>query len=86
MYESWEDSVGMPGDIVFVCTAEDCEDGPWEGAHDAMAHCAEKPGHAYTGRPRTEVGDPIPATNVEARDNRNLQHKGDPQGALADNN
>lgn len=75
----------MPGDIVFVCTSDECTAGPWEGAHDAMAHCAEQPGHAYTGRPREEVNaDPIPATAVESRDNRNLQHKGNPQGARAD--
>lgn len=75
----------MPGDdIVFVCTAKDCDEGPWEGAHDAMAHCSEKPGHAYTGRPRSEVDEAIPATTVEERDNRNLHHKGNPQGALAD--
>lgn len=75
----------MPGEIVFVCTAEDCDAGPWEGSHDAMAHCAEKPGHAYTGRPRDEVDrEVIPATDVDERDNRNLHHKGDPEGALAD--
>ncbi|MFB6234695.1 MAG: hypothetical protein ABEH81_09300 [Halopenitus sp.] len=75
----------MPGDTVFVCTAEECDAGPWEGSHDAMAHCAENPGHAYTGRPRNEVEtDPLPATSVEDQDNRNLQHKGDPQGAVAD--
>lgn len=75
----------MPGDTVFVCTAEECNAGPWEGSHDAMAHCAENPGHAYTGRPKNDVEtDPIPATSIEAQDNRNLQHKGDPQGALAD--
>lgn len=80
-----QESNGMSGDIVFVCTAEDCEAGPWEGSHDAMAHCAEKAGHAYTGRPRREVpGAPIPETAVESRDNRNLQHKGDPKGALAE--
>ncbi|WP_245625924.1 hypothetical protein [Haloparvum sedimenti] len=50
-----------------------------------MAHCAEKPGHAYTGRPRGEVdAEPIPATNVESQDNRNLQHKGNPEGARAE--
>jgi len=75
----------MPGDIVFVCTAEECDAGPWEGSHDAMAHCAENPGHAYTGRPRNEIEtDPLPATSIEDQDNRNLQHKGDPQGAVAD--
>lgn len=72
-------------DIVFVCTSEDCEQGPWEGAHDAMAHCAENEGHAYTGRPRGEVETPIPATPVAPRDNRNLQHKGNPRGALDTN-
>lgn len=74
----------MPGEIAFVCTTADCEAGPWEGAHDAMAHCAEEPTHAYTGRPRSEVAEVIPATTVEGRDNRNLHHKGNPQGALSD--
>ncbi|GAB3416908.1 hypothetical protein GCM10027435_14960 [Haloparvum alkalitolerans] len=79
------DLTGMPGDIVFICTSDDCTAGPWEGAHDAMAHCAEKSGHAYTGRPRGEVdAEPIPATNVESQDNRNLQHKGNPEGARAE--
>lgn len=75
----------MPGEIVFICTADDCDAGPWEGSHDAMAHCAEYPGHAYTGRPRDEVDrEVIPATPTEERDNRNLQHKGHPDGALAE--
>ena len=75
----------MPGDIVFVCTTEECEAGPWEGSHDAMAHCAEQRGHAYTGRPAVEVeGSPHPATPTEERDTRNLQHKGNPQGASDD--
>ncbi|WP_459820302.1 hypothetical protein [Halorubrum luteum] len=73
----------MSQDIVFVCTADECDAGPWEGAHDAMAHCAERPNHAYTGRPRSAVDAVIPATAVEPRDNRNLHHKGDPRGALA---
>ncbi|WP_418281868.1 hypothetical protein [Halorubrum sp. DTA98] len=73
----------MSGEVVFVCTVEECEAGPWEGAHDAMAHCAEHPEHAYTGRPRSAVDVVIPATAVEERDNRNLHHKGNPQGALA---
>jgi hypothetical protein len=75
----------MTEDIVFVCTAEDCVAGPWEGAHDAMAHCEQHPNHGYTGRPRADVDDVIPATAVQKRDNRNLQHKGHPKGALANN-
>lgn len=75
----------MSAEIVFVCTADDCDAGPWEGAHDAMAHCAEQPGHGYTGRPRSAVDEVIPATEVKSRDNRNLHHKGDPRGALAAN-
>lgn len=75
----------MPEQTVFVCTTEECEAGPWEGSHDAMAHCAENRGHAYTGRPAAAVeSDPLPATSTEARDNRNLQHKGDPHGATDD--
>ncbi len=74
----------MSEEIVFVCTADECESGPWEGAHDAMAHCEQNPNHGYTGRPRSEVDEVIPATAVRKRDNRNLQHKGHPQGALAD--
>jgi hypothetical protein len=74
----------MSEEIVFVCTATECEAGPWEGAHDAMAHCEEHPTHGYTGRPRSEVDHVIPATTVRKRDNRNLQHKGHPQGALAE--
>ncbi|OYR58015.1 hypothetical protein [Halorubrum halodurans] len=73
----------MSEEIVFVCTAEGCDAGPWEGAHDAMAHCEEAADHGYTGRPRSEVDVVIPATAVEKRDNRNLQHKGHPEGALA---
>lgn len=74
----------MPGNIIFVCTAEECDAGPWEGSHDAMAHCAEHRGHAYTGKPSEEVdGEVIPATPTESRDHRNLHHKGDPDGALA---
>ncbi|MUW13758.1 hypothetical protein GJ633_03100 [Halorubrum sp. CBA1125] len=73
----------MSEDIVFVCTADDCDAGPWEGSHDAMAHCSEHPEHGYTGRPRAEVDEVIPATATRARDNRNLQHKGHPMGALA---
>jgi len=76
----------MSDDIVFVCTADDCNQGPWEGSHDAMAHCAEHPDHGYTGRPRDEVErveTVIPATATRKRDNRNLQHKGHPEGALA---
>lgn len=72
----------MPNEIVFVCTVEGCDAGPWEGAHDAMAHCAEHPKHAYTGRDRTPDDEVIPATAVEERDNRNLHHKGNPRGAL----
>ncbi len=75
----------MSRDVVFVCTDEDCTAGPWEGAHDAMAHCAEEPGHGYTGRPRSEVDEVIPATAVRKWDNRNLHHKGNPRGALAEN-
>ncbi|WP_435125296.1 hypothetical protein [Halobaculum sp. D14] len=75
----------MPGETVFVCTDDDCTAGPWEGSHDAMAHCAEHRGHAYTGVPRADVdADVIPETPTEARDNRNLHHKGDPKGALAE--
>ncbi len=74
----------MSEEIVYVCTADGCDAGPWEGSHDAMAHCSEHPEHAYTGHPRAAVGDVIPATVVEARDNRNLHHKGNPRGALAD--
>lgn len=74
----------MSDDIVFVCTADDCTAGPWEGAHDAMAHCSEHPDHGYTGRPRAEVNDVIPATSVRKQDNRNLQHKGHPEGARVD--
>ncbi|TKX79165.1 hypothetical protein EXE53_17330 [Halorubrum sp. SD626R] len=73
----------MSEDIVFVCTADDCDAGPWEGSHDAMAHCAEHSDHGYTGHPRSEVTDVIPATVTRKRDNRNLQHKGHPRGALA---
>jgi len=73
----------MSDQIVFVCTATDCEAGPWEGSHDAMAHCAEHPGHGYTGRPRASVGEVIPATALQRWDTRNLQHKGHPQGAYA---
>ncbi|MFC5280140.1 hypothetical protein ACFPM1_15435 [Halorubrum rubrum] len=73
----------MSEEIVFVCTAEGCDAGPWEGAHDAMAHCEMTSDHGYTGRPRSEVDEVIPATAVEKRDNRNLQHKGHPDGALA---
>jgi hypothetical protein len=73
----------MSDEIVFVCTADGCNAGPWEGSHDAMAHCAEYPGHGYTGRPRSGVDDVIPATATRKRDNRNLQHKGHPRGALA---
>lgn len=74
----------MPGNIVFTCTDEKCDAGPWEGSHDAMAHCANHRGHAYTGQPRDEVaGEVIPATPTEASDNRNLHHKGNPKGALA---
>ncbi|XVH31010.1 hypothetical protein ACNS7O_11525 [Haloferacaceae archaeon DSL9] len=72
----------MSDDIIFICTALDCDAGPWEAAHDAMAHCAEYPDHAYTGRPRDEVdSEPIPATPVQPGDTRNLQHKGHPDGA-----
>lgn len=75
----------MSGEIVFVCTTEGCDAGPWEGSHDAMAHCAEQRGHAYTGKPAAEVGeDPLPATPTDAQDNRNLQHKGNPRGATDD--
>lgn len=73
----------MSDDIVFVCTAGSCNAGPWEGSHDAMAHCTEHPDHAYTGRPRRESDTVIPATATRERDNRNLQHKGHPKGALA---
>jgi hypothetical protein len=74
----------MPGNIIFVCTADGCDAGPWEGSHDAMAHCAEQRGHAYTGKPRDEYdGEVIPATPTEEQDHRNLHHKGDPKGALA---
>ncbi|WP_123621907.1 hypothetical protein [Halorubrum sp. CSM-61] len=73
----------MSDDIVFVCTADGCDEGPWEGSHDAMAHCADHPDHGYTGRPRDEVAEVIPATATRKRDNRNLQHKGHPKGALA---
>jgi hypothetical protein len=48
-----------------------------------MAHCEMTSDHGYTGRPRSEVDEVIPATAVEKRDNRNLQHKGHPEGALA---
>jgi hypothetical protein len=48
-----------------------------------MAHCAEHAGHGYTGRPRSAVGAPIPASDTYRRDTRNLQHKGHPRGALA---
>ncbi|WP_128903660.1 hypothetical protein [Halorubrum amylolyticum] len=75
----------MSDEIVFVCTAADCDEGAWEGSHDAMAHCAEQPDHGYTGRPRDEVEEVIPATATRKRDNRNLQHKGHPKGALAQN-
>jgi len=77
----------MSDKIVFVCTADDCDEGPWEGSHDAMAHCAEHPDHGYTGRARNEVDAEtvIPATATRKRDNRNLQHKGHPKGALAKN-
>lgn len=73
----------MSEDIVFVCTADNCTEGPWEGSHDAMAHCTDKPDHGYTGRPRALVDEVIPATATRKRDNRNLQHKGHPKGALA---
>lgn len=77
----------MSGDIVFVCTNDGCDAGPWEGSHDAMAHSAENSGHAYTGKSRADVdGEVIPASSTEKRDTRNLQHKGDPQGALATKN
>ncbi len=73
----------MSEEIVFVCTADECDAGPWEGSHDAMAHCEQYPDHGYTGCPRSEVEEVIPATTVRKRDNRNLQHKGHPQGAFA---
>ena len=76
----------MSEEVVFVCTAPACDSGPWEGAHDAMAHCAEHAGHGYTGRPRSVVETPIPASDTYPRDTRNLQHKGHPQGALATDN
>ena len=78
----------MSEDIVFVCTADGCDAGPWEGSHDAMAHCSEYPDHGYTGRPRSEIEparEVIPATATRKRDNRNLQHKGHPEGAYAQN-
>jgi len=75
----------MSEEIVFVCTEESCDGGPWEGSHDAMAHCAEHEGHAYPGRPREEVsGEVIPASEKRERDNRRLQHQGDPEGALGE--
>ena len=76
----------MSEEIVFVCTADGCDEGPWEGSHDAMAHCSEHPEHGYTGRPVNELDpseDIIPATATRERDNRNLQHKGHPRGAYA---
>lgn len=73
----------MSEEVVFVCTASACDAGPWEGAHDAMAHCAEHMGHGYTGRPLSMAGTPIPASDTYRRDTRNLQHKGHPRGALA---
>lgn len=72
-------------DIVFVCTNEGCDAGPWEGSHDAMAHCAENRGHAYTGKPIESLeAEVIPASTTDERDTRNLQHKGDPAGALSE--
>ena len=69
---------------MFVCTADGCDEGPWEGSHDAMAHCSEHPDHGYTGMPRSEVDrEVIPATATRERDNRNLQLKGHPTGAYA---
>ncbi|MGM0446931.1 MAG: hypothetical protein ACQERM_01585 [Methanobacteriota archaeon] len=78
----------MSEEIVFVCTVDGCDEGPWEGSHDAMAHCSEHPDHGYTGMPRSEIGptrEVIPATETRKRDNRNLQHKGHPKGAYAQN-
>lgn len=83
LYPRSKQSINMSDEIVFVCTADGCDEGPWEGSHDAMAHCAEHPEHGYTGRPRNEVDEVIPATATRKRDNRNLQHKGHPKGALA---
>ena len=74
----------MTDDIVFICTDDECTEGPWEGAHDAMAHCSEYPSHGYTGRPRSEVDTVVPATTTRKHDTRNLQHKGHPKGALAE--
>lgn len=43
-----------PDDVVFVCTTEECTEGPWESRNDAMKHSFDT-GHAYTGASREEI-------------------------------
>lgn len=71
----------MSRTIVFVCTKDGCDAGPWEGSQDAMEHCAENRGHAYTGKPAEQLDEEaIPASTTETQDTRNHQQRGDSQG------